>query len=79
MVDPPKRLLQTEARRKSRLKGAYIIEYVNHIEEGGEVREIICNIIVDSRSGGKNAGIKVKGVIHWVSAGDAVDIKVNEI
>lgn len=78
MVDPPKDYYRLKPGGKVRLKGAYIIEYVNHIEEGGEVREIICNIIVDSRSGGKNAGIKVKGVIHWVSAGDAVDIKVNE-
>ena len=56
------------------MKGAYILEYVSHKEENGEVTELHCNYIEKSKSGEENAGMKVKGVVQWVNAKDAVDV-----
>ncbi len=61
-----------------RLKGAYILQYVSHKEENGVVSEVHCNVIPDSKEGGVNAGIKVKGVIQWVSKFDAVPAVLNK-
>ena len=47
------------------------------VDENGNVKEVRCKYIEDSKSGGANAGIKVKGVIHWVNANDCVDVTVN--
>lgn len=61
-----------------RLKGSYIVEYTGcDVDENGNVKEVRCKYIEDSKSGGANAGIKVKGVIHWVNANDCVDVTVN--
>ena len=57
-----------------RLKGSYIVKYVSHeTDENGNVTCVHGEIIPDSKSGGENAGIKVKGVIHWVDANNALD------
>ena len=62
-----------------RLKGAYIVEYVSHeCDDAGNVTRVVCRRIPDSKSGGANAGIKVKGVIQWVNADDCVDIELHE-
>ena len=61
-----------------RLKGAYILKYVSHKEENGEVTEVRCEYIEDSAKGGVNAGIKVKGVVQWVNASDAVKVTLNK-
>ena len=62
-----------------RLKGAYILQYVSHeVDENGNVTEVKCEYIPESRQGGANAGMKVKGVIQWVNADDCVDVTLNE-
>lgn len=62
-----------------RLKGSYILEYVSHkCDSEGNVEEVVCRYIPDSISGGKNAGMKVKGVIQWVNAKDCVDLTLHE-
>ena len=38
--------------------------------------ELRCSVDLDSKSGGPTAGRKMKGTIHWVSAGDAIDAEV---
>lgn len=75
---PPPKYHRLKPGGMVRLKGAYILEYVDCVQdENGKVTEVRCNYIEDSKSGGANAGIKVKGVIHWVNADDCVDVKVN--
>ncbi len=75
---PPPKYHRLKPGGMVRLKGAYILEYVDCVQdENGKVIEVRCNYIEDSKSGGANAGIKVKGVIHWVNADDCVDVKVN--
>ena len=62
-----------------RLKGAYIVKYVSHeCDADGNVTEVSCEYIPDSKSGGVNAGMKVKGVIQWVNAKDSIDVTLNE-
>src|SRR5947209_18282367 len=42
----------------------------------GKIVELRCTADLDSKSGGPNAGRKVKGTIHWVSAAHAIDAEV---
>ena len=48
------------------------------MDENGNVTEVKCEYIPESRQGGANAGMKVKGVIQWVNADDCVDVTLNE-
>jgi glutaminyl-tRNA synthetase len=51
-----------------RLKGAYIIKCTDFKKnDQGELSEIICEYIPESKSGSDISGIHVKGTIHWVS------------
>ena len=62
-----------------RLKGAYILQYLSHeTDENGNVTEIKCEYIPESKQGGVNAGMKVKGVIQRVNAHDCIDVTLNE-
>lgn len=52
-----------------RLKGAHIIHCDKVItDEKGEVVELICSVVPNSKSGNDTSGLKVKGVIQWVDA-----------
>lgn len=60
-----------------RLKGAYIIRHTaTELDADGNVAAIRCEYIPDSAQGGANAGMKVKGVVQWVNAADAVDCEL---
>lgn len=51
-----------------RLKSAYIVQCDGvEKDENGNIIQVNCSLIEDSKSGGANANIKVKGTIHWVS------------
>ncbi len=69
MVDPPKGYfrLQPDPDHVVRLKYAYIIQYVDHInDENGLVKEVHVRYHPDSKSGQDQSGIKVKTALHWV-------------
>lgn len=77
MEEPPTKFFRLGPGLKTRLKHAYIIEAVDFKKnESGEITEIHCNYFPDSKSGEDTSGIKVKGVIHWVNATDAVDAEI---
>lgn len=77
-LNPPAKYFRLKPGGMVRLKGSYIVEYTGcDVDENGNVKEVRCKYIEDSKSGGANAGIKVKGVIHWVNANDCVDVTVN--
>ena len=60
-----------------RLKYAFIIKCDEVVKDAaGNVIELRCTADFDSRTGGPNAGRKVKGTIHWVSAAHAIDAEV---
>lgn len=72
-VTPPPKYHRLVPGGMVRLKGAYIIKYLSHeTDENGNVTLVRCEQIPDSKQGGANAGIKVKGVIQWVEATNAV-------
>src|SRR5690606_35231210 len=59
-----------------RLKSAYIIRCEEVIKDAnGNVTELRCTYIPESKSGSDTSGIHVKGTIHWVSIPHAVKIE----
>ena len=63
--------------RSVRLKSAYIVTYVDHIEDDeGKVTEIHVEYHPNSKSGSDTSGIKAKGTLHWVECTHAVDAEV---
>jgi glutaminyl-tRNA synthetase len=60
-----------------RLKHAYIVKCDSFKKDDrGNISEIHCTYISESKSGSDTSGISVKGTIHWVSASQAVPIEV---
>lgn len=77
MENPPKKYFRLSPGGMVRLKSAYIIQCDEVIkDENGVVSELRCTYFPESKSGSDNSGIKVKGVIHWVSAKHAVPAEV---
>ncbi len=77
MEDPPKKYFRLGPGRMVRLKNAYIIECNDFVkdEATGEITEIHCTYIPNSRSGEDISGLKVKGTIHWVSIPHAIEVE----
>jgi glutaminyl-tRNA synthetase len=60
-----------------RLKNAYIIKCESFKkDDNGNITEIHCTHIAESKSGSDTSDIKVKGTIHWVSAQHALPVEV---
>ena len=60
-----------------RLKNAFIIKCDEAIKNpDGSIKELHCSYFPESRSGQDKSGIKVKGVIQWINAPDAIDCEV---
>lgn len=77
MEDPPKKFFRLGPGREVRLIGAYIIKCEDFKkDENGNIEEIYCTYDPDTKSGGSGAQRKVKGTIHWVEAGTAVNTEV---
>jgi glutaminyl-tRNA synthetase len=73
MEDPPKGYFRLKPNGMVRLKGAYIIEHQETIKDAnGNITELHCRYIPESKSGNDQSGLKVKGVTHWVSAATAL-------
>lgn len=78
MEDPPKKFFRLSPGQEVRLKHAYIIKCIDVVKdpETGMIRELHCTYDPETKSGGPNSGRKVKGTLHWVSAGQAIDAEV---
>ncbi|MGB4899696.1 MAG: glutamine--tRNA ligase/YqeY domain fusion protein [Saprospiraceae bacterium] len=61
-----------------RLKNGYIIKCERGVSNPhtGELEEIQATYFPESRSGQDTSGLQVKGVIHWVSAAEAVNVEL---
>lgn len=69
MEVPAKKWFRLAPGAMVRLKFAYIIKCEDFVkDENGNVTEIRCTYIPESKSGNDTSGINVKGTIHWVSA-----------
>lgn len=73
METPPKKYFRLAPGQMVRLKSAYIIKCEEVVKDSnGNVIELRCTYIPESKSGHDTSNIQVKGVIHWVSAAHAL-------
>ena len=79
MENPTKKFFRLGVGNMVRLKSAYIIRCDEAIKnEAGEVTELRCTYLPESRSGNDTSGLKVQGTLHWVSAQHALPIEVRQ-
>ena len=79
MEDPPKKYFRLSPGKSVRLKSAYIITCDEVIKDGdGNIQEIRCTHLPESRSGHDKSGLKVQGTLHWVSPAQAITCEVRE-
>jgi glutaminyl-tRNA synthetase len=77
MEVPSKKYFRLAPGKMVRLKGAYIIQADSVVkDENGEITEVHCTYIENSKSGQDTTGINVKGTLHWVSAKHGVPVEV---
>ena len=77
MENPPPKYFRLSPGGMVRLKSAFIIRCEEVVkDDAGNVSEIRCAYIPESRSGQDTSGLKPQGVIHWLSANDAVRAEV---
>lgn len=68
MEEPSKKFFRLGVGFSVRLKSAYIVKCDSFKKDlNGNVTEIYCTHIPESKSGSDTSGINVKGTIHWVS------------
>jgi glutaminyl-tRNA synthetase len=77
MENPPKKYFRLFPGGMVRLKHAYIIRCDEVIkDEEGNVKELHCSYIPESKSGNDTSGINVKGTLHWVEVTNAITAEV---
>lgn len=77
MENPSKKFFRLGVGLTVRLKYAYIIKCTHFKkDEAGEITEIYADYLPESRSGGDNSGMTVKGTIHWVGVPHALTAEV---
>lgn len=77
MENPPKKFFRLGPGLMARLKQAYIVKCEDFVKDAnGNVTEIHCTYIPESKSGSDTSGINVKGTIHWVSVKHAKTAEV---
>jgi glutaminyl-tRNA synthetase len=77
MENPPKKYFRLSQGQMVRLKSAYIIRCDEVVKDGnGNVTEVRCSYLPESRSGADTSGINVKGTLHWVSVPHAVNVEL---
>lgn len=74
---PEKKFFRLAPGQMVRLKSAYIVKCESFKkDEKGNISEIHCTYIPESKSGHDTSGINVKGTIHWVCAAQAIPVEV---
>lgn len=77
MEEPPKKFFRLGPGLVVRLKNAYIIRGESFDkDENGNITTIYATYLPDTKSGGENSNMTVKGTIHWVSAAHAKTAEV---
>ena len=77
MEAPPKKYFRLFPGSMVRLKYAYIIQCNEVIKDGeGNIVELHCTYIPESKSGHDTSGINVKGTLHWVEVTNAITAEV---
>ncbi len=79
MENPPKKYFRMAIGQHVRLKGAYIVTCHDVVKDAdGNITEIHCTYIPESRSGQDTSGLKVQGTLHWVSVQHALPVEIRE-
>ncbi|PQJ11784.1 glutamine--tRNA ligase [Flavipsychrobacter stenotrophus] len=77
MEDAPKKFFRLTPGNMVRLKGAYIVKCEGcKKDEQGNVIEVHCTYLPESKSGNDISGLTVKGTIHWISVAHALTAEV---
>ncbi len=77
MENPPPKYFRLSPGGMVRLKSGFIIKCEEVVKDAaGKVVELHCSYVPESRSGQDTSGLKVQGVIHWLSATDAQPAEV---
>ena len=77
MENPPKKYFRLFPGSMVRLKYAYIIRCDEAVKDDkGNVTELRCTYLPESRSGHDTSGINVKGTLHWVAIQNAVTAEI---
>jgi glutaminyl-tRNA synthetase len=77
MENPPKKYFRLFPGGMVRLKHAYIIKCDEVVkDENGEIKELHCTYIPESKSGHDTSGINVKGTLHWVEVTNAITAEI---
>lgn len=77
MENPPKKFFRLFPGGMVRLKGAYIIKCDEAVkDEAGNITQLNCTYIPESRSGNDTSGINVKGTLHWVSIKESISAEI---
>ena len=74
---PPPKYFRLCPEKEVRLKSAYFVKYASHeTDENGNITAVHVTYDPATKGGDAPDGRKVKGTLHWVNAGDAVDVTV---
>ena len=77
MEEPAKKFFRLAPGLMVWLKGAYIVKCEGFKkDDAGNVTEVHCSYLPESKSGNDTSGLTVKGTIHWVSAAHAKTAEV---
>lgn len=77
MENPPKKYFRLFPGGMVRLKHAYIIQCDEVVKDAeGNITELQCTYIPESKSGADTTGIHVKGTLHWVEVTNAVTAEI---
>lgn len=77
MEAPPKKYFRLYPGGMVRLKFAYIIRCDEAVkDEAGNITELRCTYLPESKSGHDTSGINVKGTLHWVEVTNAITAEV---
>ncbi|OJW82090.1 MAG: glutamine--tRNA ligase [Bacteroidetes bacterium 46-16] len=77
MEEPAKKFFRLAPGQMVRLKSAYIVKCEGFKkDEAGNVTEVHCSYLPESKSGNDTSGLTVKGTIHWVSVAHAKTAEV---
>ena len=78
-LDPPPKYFRLKKDGVVRLKNAYIVRCEGwNTDENGNVTEVLCSYLPESRSGSDTSGVKAKGVIQWVNAKTCAPAEVRQ-
>jgi glutaminyl-tRNA synthetase len=79
MEVPSKKYFRLAPGHLVRLKSAYIIKCDEVIKDNnGNILQLNCTYLPESKSGSDTSGVVVKGTLHWVNAANALPVEVRE-